>query len=177
MKVAQNLATKQEILINLLCLGTSGKYTHIWAAVHTLVSSSVVPQLRVGFLPVIPKPITEYSTVRLCLTNFQSLPKQLKQSSMVVWCDEGVFALAADIYLHEMEIFKDLVLCLGPFHWTHVLLRCQGRLLQWSVPDDALVECGIFGPGVVELVLNDSHYIRALTGMLLMEDLIQSFQW
>ena len=60
-----------------------------------------------------------------------------------------------------MEIFKDLVICLGPVHWTCVLLRCQGKLLRGSGPDDAVVECGVFGPGVVESVLNGSHSVRA----------------
>ena len=96
---------------------------------------------------------------------------------MAIWCDEGVFAPAADIYLHETEQFKDLFLCMGPFHWTRVLLRCQGKLLRGSGPDDALVECAVFGPGVIESVLNGSHYVRALTGMLIVEDLIRSLQW
>ena len=61
-----------------------------------------------------------------------------------------------------------MFLCLGPFHWTRVLLRCQGKLLRGSGPDDALVECAVFGPGVIESVLTGSHYVRALTGMLLL---------
>ncbi len=177
MKTARTKATKQDFLISLIRLGASPKDPHIWAAVHTLVSSAVVPMMRVGFLPVIPRPITQSSTVRHCLSNFQSVRQQLNQTSMMVWCDEGVFAVAADIYLHEIEKFKDLVICLGPFHWTRVLLRCQGKLLRGSGSDDALIECGIFGPGVIESVLNGSHYYRALTGMLILEDLIRSFQW
>ena len=133
--------------------------------------------MRVGFLLVIPRPITERATVRHCLTNFQSVRRQMNQASMAVWCDEGVFSIAADIYLHEREQFSDIFLCLGPFHWTRVLLRCQGKLLQGSGPDDALVESTIFGPGVIESVLNGSHYVRALTGMLIVEDLIRSLQW
>ncbi|KAL8598865.1 hypothetical protein ACOMHN_015444 [Nucella lapillus] len=96
---------------------------------------------------------------------------------MAVWCDEGVFAVAADVYLHETEKFKDLLLCLGPFHWTRILLRCQGKLLRGSGLDDALVECGVFGRGVIESALNGTHYVRALTGMLIVEDLIRSLQW
>ncbi|KAL8610113.1 hypothetical protein ACOMHN_024579 [Nucella lapillus] len=96
---------------------------------------------------------------------------------MAVWCDEGVFAVAADVYLHETEQFKDLLLCLGPFHWTRILLRCQGKLLRGSGLDDALVECGVFGRGVIESALNGTHYVRALTGMLIVEDLIRSLQW
>ncbi|KAH3853858.1 hypothetical protein DPMN_096393 [Dreissena polymorpha] len=94
-----------------------------------------------------------------------------------MWCDEGVFALAADIYLHKTNKFSDLFLCMGPFHWTRVLLRCQGKLLRGSGLDDALIECGVFGPGMIETVLNGSHYVRALTGMLMVEDLIHKLEW
>ena len=109
--------------------------------------------MRVGFLSVIPKPITERATVRHCLTNFQSVRRQLKQEYMAIWCDEGVFAPAADIYLEETDKFKDMFLCLGSFHWTIVLLRCQGKLLRDSVPDDTLIECAVFGPSIIRVGL------------------------
>ncbi|KAH3803977.1 hypothetical protein DPMN_132249 [Dreissena polymorpha] len=117
--------------------------------------------MRVGFLPVLPRPITERATVRHCLTNFQSVRRQLNQKSLTIWCDEGVFALAADIFLYEMNKFSDLFLCMGPFHWTRVLLRRQSKLLRGSGLDDALIECGVFGPGVIETLMNGSHYVRA----------------
>ena len=72
MQTARSVVAKREFLISLIRLGTSANDPHIWAAVHPLVSSAVVPMVRVGFLPVIPKPITERATVRHCLTNFQS---------------------------------------------------------------------------------------------------------
>ncbi|KAH3755548.1 hypothetical protein DPMN_190244 [Dreissena polymorpha] len=79
-----------------------------------LVSSAVVPMMRVGFLPVIPRPITVRATVRHCLTNFQSVQRKLNQESLAIMCDEGVFALAEDINLHETNTFSDH--CMGPFH-------------------------------------------------------------
>ena len=133
--------------------------------------------MRVGFLPVVPSPITERSTVRKCLLNFQSVRRQVGQSTIPVWCDEGVFAPAMDIIRHEPESFKDIFLCMGPFHWTKILLRCQGRLLRGSGIDDGLVECDVFGPGVKDSVLNGSHYVRSLTGMLIIEHVIRSLQW
>ena len=105
-------------------------------------------------------------------SNFQSVRRQLNQESMAIWCDEGVFAPAAEIYLDETDRFKDLFFCLGPFHWTRVLLRNQGILLRGSGPDDALIECAVFGPGVIESVLHVSHYVRALTGMLIVKYMI-----
>ena len=176
-KTARNVATKREFTISVLRNGSDIENPHIWAAVHTLVSSAVVPMMRVGFQPVIPRPITERATVRHCLTCFQSVRRQLNQESLAIWCDEGVFALAAEIYLQETNKFSDLFLCMGPFHWTRVLLRCQGKLLQGSGLDDALIECGVFGPGVIETVLNGSHYVRALTGMLMVEDVIHKLEW
>ena len=62
---------------------------------------------------------------------------------MPVWCDEGVFSVAADIMLHEVDQFKDLLLCLGPFHWTRVLLRCQGKLLRGT----GLLSVGVWKQG------------------------------
>ena len=69
---ARNEAFKKEFVISLIRLGHSNHSPHIWAAVHTLVSLTAVPFMRVGFLPVVPKPITDCATVRHCLTNFQS---------------------------------------------------------------------------------------------------------
>jgi len=162
MQTARNAAAQQEFFISLIRLGASAEDPPIWAAIHTLVSSAVVPMMHVGFLPVVPRPITERATVRHCLTNFQSVRRQLSQPPMAVWCDEGVFAIACDVYLEEKEQLKDMFLCMGPFHWTRVLLKCQGKLLKGSGPDDALIECAVFGPGVMESVWNGSHYVRAL---------------
>ena len=131
-QTARNVATKREFTISVLRNGSEIENPHIWAAVHMLVSSAVVPMMRVGFLPVIPKPITERATVIHCVTNFQSVRRQLNQESLAIWCDKGVFALASDIYLHETNKFSDLFLCMGPFNWTLVLLRCQGKLLRGS---------------------------------------------
>lgn len=56
------------------------------------------------------------------------------------------------------------------FHWTLVLLRCQIKLIQGSDPDDALIECAVFGPVVIESVMNGSHCV---TGILIVRNLIR----
>ena len=55
--------------------------------------------------------------------------------------------------------------------------QCQGKLLRGAGIDDALVECGVFGPGVLESALNGVQYVRAITGMLIIKDVIMSLQW
>ncbi|KAH3737370.1 hypothetical protein DPMN_043953 [Dreissena polymorpha] len=66
---------------------------------------------------------------------------------------------------------------MGPFHWIRVLLRCQGKRLRGSGLNDALIEYWLFGSGEIEPVFNGSHYVRALTGMLMVEDLIHKLEW
>ena len=39
------------------------------------------------------------------------------------------------------------------------------------------MEAGVFGPGVLETVLNGGHYYRSLAGNLFLDDLITYFQW
>ena len=82
-----------------------------------------------------------------------------------------------DILLSASEKFKDLFPCLGPFHMARILQKCAGKLLRGSGLDDLLIECGTFGQGVMETVLNGNHYYRSLAGLLIIEDLIVSIKW
>ena len=133
--------------------------------------------MRVGFLPVIPQPITNPSTNCKALENFDNVREQMKQDVLPVWCDDGLFAPAMDIILSEPTTFKNIFLMLGPFHWTKILLRCEGRLFAGSGIDDALKECEVFGPNVLDPVINGGHYVRSMTAVLLIQDVIYKLIW
>ena len=175
-EVARNKAAKLEFCIHLVRTGLSQKSV-LWTASRVLISKASIPLMRVGFLPVIPKPITNPATVYKALENFENVRKQLDQSVLPVWCDDGVFAPAMEIVLSEPDTFKSIFLMLGPFHWTKVLLRCVGRLFAGSGIDDSLKECEIFGPIVLDSVMNGGHYVRSMTGMLIIEDVIYKLMW
>ena len=49
--------------------------------------------------------------------------------------------------------------------------------MKGSGINDALVDSDVFRPHVLESALSGKHYVRALTGMLIVEDLIHSLQW
>ena len=172
---AREAAKKREFLINLV--RTHDDSPLIWAAFHALVSSKNVPVKRVGFVPVVPYPITQRSVVRKCMTNFVSVCQQLEQDVLPLWSDEGAFNIVVDIFLHEPETFKTLFPCMGPFHWSRVLLRCAGKLLKGTGFDDAMVECDVFRPVVIESALNGTHYARALSGILIVEDVMTKMVW
>ena len=174
---ARTLSKKREFAISLLRLGLSPQDPLIWQGVHTLVSSAIVPLQRVGFLPVVPQPITERATVRHILTNFQNVRRQLNQDVIPVWADEAVYDHFREICLNEPDTFKDILPLMGSFHMSRILLKCQGKYLRGSGPDDALIECSVFGPGVLETVLNGTHFVRSLTGTLMVEDVVITLIW
>ena len=176
---ARREAHEREFMISLVRVGLSepSHETPIWQAVHTSVSNREVPLARVGFLPVIPKPITDASTVRQLLVNFENVRKQLGQPTLPIWQDEGVFDILVDLYIEDPEEFKNLFPAMGPFHWGKVLQRVNGKLMRGSGFDDAFVEAGVFGSGVFETVLNGGHYYRSLAGNLLLDDIITYYQW
>ena len=50
-----------------------------WAAIKSLFSDSNIPIIHVGFLPFIPKPVTEHATVYTAMINFVKVLQQLDQ--------------------------------------------------------------------------------------------------
>ena len=103
-----------------------------WVAVKSIISDSKIPIMQVGFLPFIPKPVTEHATVYTAMINFVKVLEQLDQKSMPIFCDKGVYHIVVDIYTKCPENFKALVPCLGGFHrgnaWNIVLVNISKAL-------------------------------------------------
>ena len=70
-----------------------------WAAIKSLISDSNIPIMQVGFLPFIPKLVTEHATVYTAMINFVKVLEQLDQKSMPIFCDEGSYRIVEDIYI------------------------------------------------------------------------------
>ena len=181
---ALNKADKQEFIISFIRCGLpkndmeSGTVP-TWSGSHALISTSTVPLMRVGFLPMIPSPVTDYATVRKALQNFQSVRHQLNlsQSAIPVFCDEGVFHTVADILMAEPDTFADIHGMMGMFHWVKVLLKCAGRYLRGSGIEDSLIETEIYGKLTLNSVLEGTHYVRSFQGILIVSDVITSLMW
>lgn len=78
-----------------------------WSAFNSVITEETLPAKIVGFLPVLPHPVTQYTTVHTALRNFQDVLSQLKQSHIVITCDDGVYHIAPRITLHRpRKIFQ-----------------------------------------------------------------------
>ena len=100
-------------IANLLMISAINSNQNIpsWSGIRSLLSETKIPLMQVGFLPFIPRPVTKYSTMYTAMKNFVSLNVQLKQKTLPVFNDEGVFRIILDIFLNNLDVFKDLLLC------------------------------------------------------------------
>ena len=133
--------------------------------------------MRVGFGAIVPFPITWRSTVRYLMTNLQSVRRQVNQDIIPFACDEAVFCIVVDIMMSEPGVFDDLFPLLGMFHYQKVLLRCAGRYLTGSGMDYALIESSVFGPKTLNTVMSASHYVCALSGMLIVSEVLETMMF
>ena len=85
---------------------------------QALLFESELPQMHVAFLLFLPHFANKVATVCTAMQNYVKLLNQLKQKSLPIFCDEGVFRPVLNIYLKCPEEFKNLVPMLGGFHTT-----------------------------------------------------------
>ena len=103
--------------------------------------------------------------------------KKLNKKFLPVGCDEGVYAIAREIIMARPEEFKGIVLVLESFHLTKVVLGCIGKYLAGGGADTIMVESDVFGPNVVNSVMNGSHYVRSVKGMFSLYEAMRRLQW
>ena len=148
-----------------------------WSGFNALLTDEDLPIRNIGFMPVLPHPITDEETVYTALKNFQGILKQLKQSKIPVTCDEGVYRIAREIMLNKPEEFENIVLYLGSFHLIKVYCACIGKYLDGGGAETIFVDKSIFGANVVNSVLSGAHYEWSIHGLLLMSEAIERIQW
>ncbi len=148
-----------------------------WTAFNSIITKEDLTEKVVGFLPLIPQPVTEYATVYTALKNFQNVLGQLKQDNLAITCDEGVYHIAREITMLHKEEFKNIVLCLGSFHMIKVLLGCLGKYIQGSGAETIFIETSIFGINVVQSVLGGTNYVRSVKGMMLLSEAMDRLRW
>ena len=115
----------------------------------SLVTDEDLTQKIIGFLPVLPYPVTEYTVVYTALKNFQDILSQLDQSHLPITCDEGVYHIARSIIMNNPTEFSNLVLCLRSFH---LIMGAIGKYIEGSGAEIILAESKAFRENVVRSV-------------------------
>lgn len=85
------------------CIKSNGhsvsKDVPTWAGIHSLLPDSNWPMMHVGFLPFIPRPVTESATFYTALLNF------VKVASQKGLQDEDFFHTVAEIIIQHPDNF------------------------------------------------------------------------
>ena len=66
---------------------------------------------------------------------------------------------------------------LGSFHTAKVVENLICKYLRGSGVEDAVVETGVFGLNAVKSLMNGSHYIRSLRGIIILADALSTLKW
>ena len=132
------------------------------SAFNSLLLDDDRKEQEIGFLPVIPHPVTEYATVYTCMCIFSDLAKQL--TNLPVTCDYGVYHMAKQIQLENPGKFDNIILLLGGFYTIKVIQGCIGKYLKHSGVYEIFTQTRLFGLGTVEKVLSGSHYAKSVSG-------------
>ena len=172
--------SKSEFVINATqSIATDSQEVFIpsWAGFQSLISDKKLPKMHVGFVPFLPKPVTEYYTVYTAMKNFTHLAETLNQEALPLFCDEGVFRIVIDIYLNEPDQFSTLIPMLGGFHAAKCLQHCIGKFIKGSGLEESLRQTRFFGIKIVDSVLEGSHYVRSLKGLLILANAIEKLKW
>ena len=147
------------------------------SANKSLLSETKIPLMQVGFLPFIPHPVTQYSTVYTAMKNIVSRNVHLKQKTLPVFCDEGVFRLVLDIFINNLDEFKDLLPLLRGFHMAKAVLHAVGKYVKGSILDDIIKYTKFYGPKPLEPVIAGNRYVWSLTGFQILSISIQILKW
>ena len=137
---------------------------YTWAAANALITNRCSPMKKVGFLPVVPRSVTNYSTVYSALQSFEDMKKQLSQQIFPVIPDEGVCQVIMDIVLSHPSKFPNLFPMMGIFHMAKVTLHCVGKYFKGSGIDIALILAKCFRSNTIKSVLSGGHYVRSFLG-------------
>ena len=68
-----------------------------WETLNSLISNSKLPIMQTGFLPFIPYPVTEHTTVYTAMKNFVKVLQQFDPKALPIFCDEGVYRIVVGI--------------------------------------------------------------------------------
>ena len=130
--------------------------------------------MHVGFLPFIPKPVTEYSTIYTSMLNFVNVSNGLVQEALPLFCDEGPFRIA-NIYLQIKDGFLNIIPMLRDFHTAKYVEHCIGKYIQGSYIEERLRQAHVIAVNVGVKNYSRVPYFSQCNRKVKMGDLFETY--
>lgn len=131
-----------------------------WGSFNSIVIEDHRSTQKIGYFPVIGAPATSPSTIKTCLNNFVNISKNLEQTYLPVFCDEGVYKITRPMIFENEKEYEKIVLCLGDFHMIKVNQCCIGKYTNNSGIENIFIETNLFGVCVMEQLFDGINYAR-----------------
>lgn len=101
-----------------------------WTGFNTMLIEEIPEVSRVGYLPVINAPPTEYSTINEILKRSKNIAEKLDLQYAVLVFDEAVYSKVQHIRWKEPVYYDKLVVRLGEFHTVMSFLSAVSKLFE-----------------------------------------------
>ena len=107
-------------------------------------------------------PITDFATVKKCLTISMEVTQKLNQEYTLVTMDLAAAKIAYDLIWGDRDLYEKVIVNLGPFHTMCSYMGAIGKMISGSGFEDIVVEAGLCASGSIEQVMSGKHYNRSV---------------
>ena len=112
------------------------------------------------YLPPIPKPITEYSTIMEVFYQSRNISKQGNMKYAHIVMDVGAAMKAYQVIWNNPELWSDIIIHLGDFHAMMMFFSVIGDYLKGSGFEEMVFQGKLCTPGSIKGVMKGKHYNR-----------------
>ena len=138
---------------------------------------SLIVKDNVGYLPSINHPATSMSTIFEMLCQILKIKDQLGLESIVLVCDQAIYAKAIEVAWANHTKFKSVVIRLGVFHTICTFLAVIGKRFAEAGLRDIAIESGVIAEGSTKGVFKGKQYNRAVRFHKLMYESLFRIIW
>ena len=131
-----------------------------WQLLIRKAADVVVQKTVMTYLAPINAPVTDFSTIFGYLSYMQKLCKEVNMPYVNVTLDFGAAMNAYKLVWNYPNLFSNIFIHLGDFHFMKESFSIIGMLIQGSGFEDIIFQSGMSSTGSLNGVLSGSHYNR-----------------
>ena len=134
-----------------------------WTGFNILLRiENLVLKDNIGYLPTINHPATSMATINEMLCQALRIKHQIGIESIVLVCDQAIYAKAVEVAWSDQSKFESVVIRLGAFHTICTFLAVIGKRFGEAGLRDIAIESGVIAEGSIKGVFHGKQYNRAV---------------
>jgi len=174
----QSLARKLDLALRMMKLADpSDRVFPVWTGCNTLLQKEVPEMCSIAYLPIIDASPTEYDTVCTVLEKSLEIADALKQEEVVVVFDQAIHFKAQQIRWGNKRFSEWVILRLGAFHTSLVMLACIGKRFRDAGLETLVIEAGIVVQESLNGAMNGHHCNRSIRMHKCVVEAMECLRW